>query len=59
MSASDEFDASRIIGSELYRGEVSYTTRDAILYALGVGATDLRHVYEDHEGAGGEPRPRW
>lgn len=59
MSDDEEFDARSIIGSELNSGEVSYTTRDAILYALGVGATDLRHVYEGVEGASGKPLPRF
>jgi peroxisomal enoyl-CoA hydratase 2 len=27
---------------------ISYTERDVLLYAVGIGCTDLRHVYEQH-----------
>lgn len=29
--------------------QVAYNKRDLILYAIGIGATHLRYVYEDHE----------
>ncbi len=35
-----------LLGSETPPAPVAYNKRDLILYALGVGATDLRYVYE-------------
>eukprot|EP00752_Nemacystus_decipiens_P008793 g7846.t2 len=44
-------DASVIVGEEEGPYEVSYTSRDLLLYALGVGSTtDLRYLYEGTPG---------
>lgn len=44
-------DAGGIVGEEEGPYVVSYTSRDLILYALGVGSTsDLRYLYEGSPG---------
>lgn len=44
-------DASGIVGEEQGPYGVSYTSRDLLLYALGVGSTtDLRYLYEGTTG---------
>lgn len=41
-------DLSEFLGVEK-RIEASYTKRDLILYALGIGASELPFVYENHD----------
>lgn len=40
--------ATDIVGSAEGPFDVSYTSRDLLLYALGIGATELRYLHEDY-----------
>ncbi|CAN0369582.1 unnamed protein product, partial [Hapterophycus canaliculatus] len=42
--------AEDIVGSAEGPFAVSYTSRDLLVYALGIGATELRYLHEDHQG---------
>lgn len=42
--------ASAIVGSAEGPFDVSYTRRDLLLYALGIGATELRYIHEANPG---------
>ncbi|CAN0345134.1 unnamed protein product, partial [Ectocarpus fasciculatus] len=48
-------DASAIVGQEEGPFVVSYTRRDLIIYALGIGAEARRFVHEDYVGFGAFP----
>lgn len=48
MEASS-FDWKKLVGKEFPERVVEYNKRDLILYALGVGAKDLRFIYELHD----------
>jgi len=39
-------EAKKLIVEPVY---YDFTERDVMLYALGVGATELKHIYESHE----------
>jgi len=43
---SSNVDVKQALSHKFADGKASYNRRDAILYALGVGATDLKFVYE-------------
>lgn len=38
-----------IVESPSYSFQASYNQRDLIIYAIGIGSSDLQFTYEDHE----------
>lgn len=43
-------ETASFVGGDFDEGiKVSYNTRDLLGYAIGIGCTDLRYVYENHE----------
>lgn len=46
MSATEVMDTSKFTGGEKIAIDVEYTSRDLIIYALGIGSKDPRYTYE-------------
>lgn len=46
---SDEVNVDQILGGEPQTYEVSYNQRDLLIYAVGIGASDLQFTYEFHD----------
>jgi len=44
-----KLDVDSIVGFENEPFQVSYNTRDVIIYSLGIGSSDLRYCYENHQ----------
>lgn len=53
MSDEEKVDTNQVVGHQGEPNEVSYTKRDLLLYAIGIGCKnteeELPFLYEDHE----------